>query len=64
MKKIRVMIFFQILNLKNVREFITMNNEFFDVVKIKFDEFSEIDDDDQSENLDFNRFIRQFNFCI
>ena len=57
-KKIKIMIFFQIIILPNIRKYITSNNNFFDIISNKFKEFSE------DREKSFASFIEQFNFCV
>lgn len=57
-KKIKIMIFFQLVNISKIRNFITARNEIFDSLEIKFKEFTQSNDDV------FVKFIEQFNFCV
>jgi len=57
-KKIKIMILVQIMNLPNIRKFITAHNKLFDVISYKFKEFS------KSNEKVFVSFLEQFNFCV
>lgn len=57
-KKIKIMILFQIVSLPNIRKFITSHNKLFDVISYKFKEFS------KNNDKVFVSFIEQFNFYL
>ena len=57
-KKIKIMILVQIINLPNIRKFITAHNKLFDVISYKLKDFS------KSNDRVFASFLEQFNFSV
>lgn len=57
-KRIKIMIFLQIINLKIIRQFISSRNKLFDVLSNKFKELY------NDQDKEFVLFIKQFDFTI